>query len=172
MRRISIIVYALFTAVNAFAQYSCALGTDLSAIMQTGGVNMTVICRLDSRWSVSWRSEVSIESILDTKDLEYEEHHGEFVKPYQIEQVLHNSSIGLEYWPYGTFQGTYLGTGLKCVKHAEADCCMSIGYCIHICKGLCTIMSYGTDILATMRNGKPSGARLGIKILFVIGNQS
>ena len=172
MRRISAIVYALFIAVNSFAQYSCALGIDLAAVMQTGGVNITAIGRIGSRWSVSWRSEISIESILDTKDIEYEEHHGEFIKPYQRGKVLHNSSIGVEYWPHGTFQGTYLGTGLTCLEDIRADCYMSIGYCIHIYKGLCAIMSYGTDILATTRNEKPSGVGLGIKILLVIGNQS
>lgn len=172
MRRISAIVYALFIAVNSFAQYSCALGIDLAAVMQTGGVNITAIGQIGSRWSVSWRSEISIESILDTKDIEYDEHHGEFIKPYQRGKVLHNSSIGVEYWPHGTFQGTYLGTGLTCLEDIRADCYMSIGYCIHIYKGFCAIMSYGTDILATTRNGKPSGAGLGIKILLVIGNQS
>ena len=172
MRRISAIVYALLIAVSSFAQYSCALGTDMAAVMQTGGVNMTAIGRIGSRWSVSWRSEISIESILYTKDVEYEEHHSEFVQTFRRGKVLHNSSIGMEYWPHGTFHGTYLGTGLKSLEDTEADCYMSIGYCIHIYKGLCMIMSYGTDILATMRNGKPSGTGLGIKILLAIGKQS
>lgn len=172
MRRISIIVYALFTAVNAFAQYSCALGSDLATVMQTGGVNITAIGRIGSRWSVSWRSEISIESLLDAKDVEYEEHHGEFIQSLQRGKVSHNSSIGVEYWPHGTFQGTYLGTGLTCLEDIKADCYMSIGYCIQIYKGLCTIMSYGTDILATMRSGKPTGTGLGIKVYWAIGKQS
>jgi hypothetical protein len=172
MRRISAIVYALFIAVNAFAQYSCALGTDLAAVMQTGGVNMTAIGRIGSRWSVSWRSEISIESILGTKDVEYEEHNGEFIQPYHRSEVAHNSSIGVEYWPHGAFQGAYLGTGLTCLEDTGTDCYMSIGYCIQIYKGLYTIMSYGTDILATMRSGKPSGAGLGIRLYLAIGKQS
>ena len=172
MKRISAIVYALFMGTNAFAQYSCALGTDLAAILQTGGVNISAIGRINTRWTASWKAEISIAPFLDEEDIEYDEHHGEFIEAHQREPVLHNSSIGLEYWPQGTFQGAFLETGIKCREDTEADCYMSIGYCIHVYKGFCTIMSYGTDILATLRSGKPSGAGLGIRIYWTIGKQS
>lgn len=168
----SAMILGLLIGLNTLAQYRCVLGTDLTAVLKTGGVNVSVRGRIGARWSASWRTELSLDSIRSDEDMEYVEHHGEFTVGYHREPVPHSSRAGLEYWPAGTFRGTYLGAGMKSTQDTEADCYMDIGYCIPVGKGLCAILSYGTDILATLRNGKPSGTGLGLGIYWAIGKHS
>ena len=151
-------ISAVLLCICSHAQPRFCLGIDLGSLIRNGGITVTAGCGFSSRWSVTWRAESGICPFSAKEDNEYEEHLGEFEVPREKAQSIRNSS--------------YLEAGVRCTQDMRADCCIGAGYCIPICKGLCTIISAGTDILSTLREGKASGTGLSIGVYWTIGKVS
>lgn len=162
-------IYAVLLCTCSHAQPGFCLGIDLGSLIRNGGTSITAGCNFSSRWSVTWRVEGGIRLSPAEEDTEYVEHLGEFGIHRGKAQSIRNSSIGFQYWTDSAFEGVYLETGVRCTQDMRADCCIGAGYCIPICKGLGTIISVGTDILSTLREGKASGTGLSIGVYWTIG---
>lgn len=157
-------ISAILLCICGHAQPRFSLGIDLGSLIRSGGITVTAGCGFSSRWSVTWKAESGISPFSAKGDNEYDEHLGEFEIRREKTQSVRNSSIEFQYWTGSTFEGIYLEAGVRCTQDMMADCCIGAGYCIPICKGLCTIISAGTDILSTLREGKSSGTGLSIGV--------
>lgn len=165
-------ISAVLLCICSHAQPRFCLGVDLVSTIRSGGITVTAGCGFSSRWSVTWRAESGICPFSAKEDNEYDEHLGEFEIGREKTQSIRNSSVGFQYWTGSTFEGAYLEAGVRCTQDMRADCCIGAGYCIPICKNLCTIISAGTDILSTLREGKASGTGLSIGVYWTIGKVS
>lgn len=170
MKRISVIFAALLMGTYCLAQHRTAIGTDLGPMIRSGILNLSAGYGFKERWSVTWNTGIGMGNHMKDGDTEYDAHLSEFDMPRESRKQIKESCISIQYWFDRTFDGAYLETGCRSGTDIVADCMIGAGYCIHIWKGLTAVLSYESDLLASLQEEKPTGSGLSIGLRWVIIN--
>lgn len=168
MKRISAIFLCLLIGTAAFPQHKVEIGTDLGRMLKKGVLNISAGYGFSDRWSLSWTADICTRLPKKEDSIEHEMHMAEFEVMNDKRSGICSSMMAVRYWPAGTYEGVWMEAGCRCTEGTGADCCIGVGYSIPIWRGLTAGLSYGADILASLRESKPSGNGLTIGIFWII----
>ncbi|MBO7192622.1 MAG: hypothetical protein J6V17_04455 [Bacteroidales bacterium] len=162
----SAIIFTLITSFTCLAQHKVSIGIDIGQIMNSGNIGLHAGYGFAEKWSASYSVETDI--VKNSTDIEYENHLSEFTEIQSPEISACNHLLSVYYWFDETYKGAYLEFGCRSGEKIRTDCTLGIGYNIPIWKGLSIVLSYGTDLIASMKSGKTEGKGAGLSICWTI----
>lgn len=155
--------------MSCLAQNKVAFGLDMSSILENGRIGILASHGFSAKWSASFSAELKGWYGAPKINQEYEDHLAEFNDvPYKHKDTEACYRMSLRYWLNETYTGVFLGVGCRCAKGEDPDCSIDIGYCVPIQKSIRMVLKYGTDLIATSRNGTATGQGLTIGLYWTI----
>ena len=169
MKRTIFIILAVLNSLISLAQDKVALGLNMSSILENGRVGILASHGFSTRWSASFSAELKRWTGAGEINQEYEDHLAEFDDVrHQHKDTEACYRISLRYWLNETYKGVFLGIGCRCTKGEDPDCSIDLGYSIPIRRSIRLVLNYGTDLIATSRNGTAAGQGLTIGLYWTI----
>lgn len=168
MKQIPAMIFAIIIGFNSFAQHKSHISLDMGSILKGESINLSAGYGFSSRWSVSWKTEMNMQILRAEHDKEYMAHISEFSDNTVKSSPPYGNSISIQYWPDSVYEGAWLEAGCRCTEKFKADCVIGVGYMIHVWKGLKTVLSYQTDLLSSLKEGRSSGTGLTLGIYWII----
>ena len=169
MKRTIFIILTVLNGMSSLAQDRAALGLDISSILERGSISILASHGFSTRWSASFSAELKGWTGVGEISQEYEEHLAEFDDvPYRRKDTEACYRMSLQYWLNETYRGVFLGIGCRCAKGEDPDCSIDLGYSIPVRESIRLILNFGTDLIATSRNGKAVGQGLTLGLYWTI----
>lgn len=145
-KRMTISIATVFLTAGGFAQGTAELGIETRPQSDTGGISLCGGYGFSGRWSASFTAGISVPGAGRKPDKEYEDHLAEFDElPYDRHNPESSFSLSMVYWPQGTYEGFFIGTGCRYIVGSHPDYLIDIGYRMPVGKGLALVLSYGND---------------------------
>ena len=145
-KRMTTSIAAVFLTIGGFAQGMADLGIETRPLSDTGGISMCGGYGFSRRWAASFSAGISVPGAGRKPDKEYEEHLAEFEEfPYGRQKPESSFSLTVVYWPQGTYEGFFIGTGCRYTVGSYPAYLIDIGYRMPVWKGLALVLSYGNE---------------------------
>ena len=158
----------MLIGLNSFAQQKSHISLDMGSIFRSKSIHLSAGYGFHGRWSVSWKTDMSTQTLRMEQDNEYMDHISEFSDDIMTSSLPYGNSVSIQYWPDSVYEGAWLEAGCWCSDKFQTDCIIGAGYMIPVWKDLKAVLSYQTGLLSSLKEGKPSGAGLTIGISWII----
>ena len=136
------LISACLICFSALSQHRSAIGTDVSRLIHTDGINVSAYLGITEKWSVNCQTEIGMTHLIRKENEEYSEHLSTMDMLLTRETVVQNSSLSFQYWTSIPYEGAYLETGIINTERSEVSHILGFGYFMPIWKGICAAVSY------------------------------
>ena len=169
MKRTISIISAVLYGISSLAQDKAALGLEVSSLLYDGSICIAAGHGFSSKWSAEFSTEIKGWPEGRDEDKEYMDHLAEFDDvPYAHEDTEACCRMSVRYWMNETYKGAFVGIGCRCARDRSPDCTLDIGYSMPVRKNLILALHYGTDLIATYKEGKAAGQGIAVGLYWTI----